>query len=291
MIYLSYCKEGTGDVQWLHAAIQLAPHPACPAVHFTPISPNSVMGSQAGWMVVALAAALIGTVLRVLFALILLLCILPVSGLCKLLGLLSPAVISPRTLSGCALVLTQAAFWATLKFSSLWVRITPADDTQQQWAALMSGLGERPTMILGNHTSFMDTLITISSAPVSVVWKMKTYFNRALINMPILGGIIKAQQQFSVPFKGSADGDFSVDRDAMAKVDQEVDAFIASGGTLAGAAAALYSLPSLSGSLMWVGVSAALWAGWCGAQVSCASSPKGSSTPHPPPSCPSATGA
>jgi 1-acyl-sn-glycerol-3-phosphate acyltransferase len=191
------------------------------------------MASKAGWMVVALVAALVGSFLRVVFALTLLLFILPVCGACKLLGLLSPAVISARTLSGIALVLTQAAFSATLKVCSFWVRLVPADDTQQQWAALKSGLGgDRPAMILGNHTSFLDTLITISTAPVGVMWNMKTYFNHALVNMPILGSIIKAQQQFSVPFKGTADGDFSVDREAMAKVDLEVDAFISGGGVL-----------------------------------------------------------
>ena len=52
------------------------------------------MASKAGWMVVALVAALVGSFLRVVFALTLLLFILPVCGACKLLGLLSPAVIS-----------------------------------------------------------------------------------------------------------------------------------------------------------------------------------------------------
>ena len=54
----------------------------------------------------------------------------------------------------------------------------------------------------------------------------------ALLKMPVLGGLIEKMGHFVVPFKGSKDGDFSVDKKLMAKVEEKVDEFLRSGGFL-----------------------------------------------------------
>ena len=64
--------------------------------------------SKAGWVVVALTAALIGAVLRALFAVLLLL-MLPANGIAKLVGLLCPIVLSRYTLGSITLAVTKAS--------------------------------------------------------------------------------------------------------------------------------------------------------------------------------------
>ena len=54
----------------------------------------------------------------------------------------------------------------------------------------------------------------------------------ALLKMPILGGLIDKMGHFVVPFKGSKDGDFSVDKKLMAKVEEKVDEFLQVRGLL-----------------------------------------------------------
>ena len=53
-----------------------------------------------------------------------------------------------------------------------------------------------------------------------------------LLNMPILGACIKVMGHFPVAFKGTKDGDFSVDREQMAQTQKRVDDHIESGGVL-----------------------------------------------------------
>ena len=68
--------------------------------------------------------------------------------------------------------------------------------------------------------------------PTRVVYRSRTYAADHLLNMPILGTIIRSMGHFPVAFKGKADGDFSVDREKMAQIQTRVDNHIQSGGML-----------------------------------------------------------
>jgi 1-acyl-sn-glycerol-3-phosphate acyltransferase len=68
--------------------------------------------------------------------------------------------------------------------------------------------------------------------PLRCVYRSRTYMASYLLDMPILGTCIRAMGHFEVSFKGTKDGDFSVDREKMAQTQLRVDAHIDSGGML-----------------------------------------------------------
>ena len=104
---------------------------------------------------------MVGSVLRVCFGLTLAVFMTVDWLVCRLLLLCS--CISERTRGGCALVSTQLAFTATL-FLSPWVWITAEPGKDEVWAEIQKQLDSddpRPIFLLGNHTSFMDTVLTV----------------------------------------------------------------------------------------------------------------------------------
>jgi hypothetical protein len=105
--------------------------------------------------------SMVGSVLRVCFGLTLAVFMLVNWLVCRLLLLCS--CISERTRSGCALVSSQLAFGATLLLSP-WIWITAEPGKDEIWAEIQKQLDSddpRPVFLLGNHTSFMDTLLTV----------------------------------------------------------------------------------------------------------------------------------
>jgi 1-acyl-sn-glycerol-3-phosphate acyltransferase len=157
----------------------------------------------------------------------------------KGLTLIPRFLLSTRTRQGYCLLCAKAAWSATL-FLSPWIRLKPAVDMDAQWKQLMKGLelsdqatsSSRPTFILGNHTSFLDTMLTVTKMPSSLVQRARTYMAEYLFKLPILSTICHAIGHFPVYFNSSKDGDFGVDREKMAQVDSLVDEHLRAGGVL-----------------------------------------------------------
>lgn len=173
----------------------------------------------------------VGSVLRVCFALSLSVTMIVAAAICKVL-LMLPVPENRRC--GMALVVSQAAFGLALLLSP-WAWITGEDNLGQMFAAIQTQLDNddvRPVFVLGNHTSFLDTVLAVAKMPMRCIYRSRTYMASYLLDLPLLGTVIRAMGHFEVTFKGTKDGDFSVDREKMAQTQVRVDAFIASGGML-----------------------------------------------------------
>jgi len=152
--------------------------------------------------------------------------------------------LSKDTKEGCCLMLIKASWTMSFLFSP-WVRCTPSEDIALQWnntlqimeksdeAAKKLGAEPRPLFILGNHTSFLDTVIAASiGLPRSVLWRCRTYMDSALFKLPVLATVCLSVGHFPVHFASGEDGVFKVDTVKMEKVDKKVDAHLRSGGWL-----------------------------------------------------------
>jgi 1-acyl-sn-glycerol-3-phosphate acyltransferase len=92
--------------------------------------------------------------------------------------------------------------------------------------------GARPVFVLGNHTSFLDTILTITRLTTPIALESKTYMSSHLFKLPILSTICLGCGHFSVPYKGSGDDDFSIDKEKIAATQKLVDQHIEARGVL-----------------------------------------------------------
>ena len=144
---------------------------------------------------------------------------------------------SKNAKEGLSLQIVKATWSTALFFAQPWVRQEAADDFQEttdvfnQCVAAFEETG-RPVFILGNHTSFLDTILTVSKLPMYVIGRTRTYMSSHLFNLPILSTICKGCGHFPVHFTSSELGKFSVDREKMKIVGADVDAHINKNGLL-----------------------------------------------------------
>lgn len=110
-------------------------------------------------------------------------------------------------------------FWRIGIMLSPWIRIRKVDGDDYR---VLVPDETRPTIILINHTSFMDTIIAVTQLPCSTVHIARTYLASYLLKIPLLSIMIRAIGHYPVYFKRSEDGDFSVDKDRMNTVTRDV---------------------------------------------------------------------
>eukprot|EP01043_Picozoa_sp_COSAG02_P016500 COSAG02_NODE_728_length_17995_cov_52.042244_6_plen_204_part_00 len=104
---------------------------------------------------------MVGSVLRVCFALTLAIFMLAEWLVCRLLTLCP--CISERTRQGCALVSCRVC-WSGALLLAPWIWITGEPGEDEVWAEILKQLESddpRPVFLLGNHTSFMDTFVSV----------------------------------------------------------------------------------------------------------------------------------
>jgi 1-acyl-sn-glycerol-3-phosphate acyltransferase len=80
-----------------------------------------------------------------------------------------------------------------------------------------SAMGEsgKPVLILGNHTSFLDTLLFAAFIDMRVVGGIKTLVAASLFKLPLLGYIMKSIGHIPVYFNKAKEhiaGQFETDR-------------------------------------------------------------------------------
>lgn len=178
--------------------------------------------------------------LRNLFGLTLVLNMMWCAALCKLVSVMT--FISPRSRNGYSVLLVQLA-WRISLFFSPWVSVDKTSKTGQAAAKMVeqmkqiqadhaSGKMTSPIFVLGNHTSFLDTILTASKLPAVVMFYARTYMGAHLLKLPLLSTIVRACGHFPVYFTSGEDGKFSVDREKMGQVDKLVDNHIDAGGLL-----------------------------------------------------------
>lgn len=158
---------------------------------------------------------------------------------CKIISLIPGLKKSYR--EGLPLMVVQFA-WRVSLWLSPWIWITAAPRVAAQWKQFSQDMLKddskpvafrQPAFVISNHTSFLDTILTVCVMPASVAWRTRTYMGAHLFQMPILSTICKALGHFPVYFTGSKYGEFSVDRAKMDEVQRRVDAHLEHGGVLA----------------------------------------------------------
>lgn len=118
--------------------------------------------------------------------------------------------------------------WRMLLACSCWVRLDVEGLAEFRSKLAQSG---RPAVIVSNHASFMDTILLVTFMPLAQQAKIKMMVSSHLLNMPIIGTIATAMGHKAVPFKATgADGTFELDKELMAKRQQELELHVASGG-------------------------------------------------------------
>ena len=155
--------------------------------------------------------------------------------ICKALLHTPDFLVTRRVREGLALVASHYAFAAAIGLSP-WIEVVSDGDLGATWAEVVGHLRDhgdaRPVFLVGNHTSFLDTVLTVAKAPLPLIFRARTYVSDHLLKMPILGTVIGAMGLFTVNFKGRTEDDFSVDKARMAEMQLKVDAHIKDGGVL-----------------------------------------------------------
>eukprot|EP00418_Pyrodinium_bahamense_P081580 CAMPEP_0179059306 /NCGR_PEP_ID=MMETSP0796-20121207/25288_1 /TAXON_ID=73915 /ORGANISM="Pyrodinium bahamense, Strain pbaha01" /LENGTH=335 /DNA_ID=CAMNT_0020756065 /DNA_START=1 /DNA_END=1008 /DNA_ORIENTATION=- len=151
--------------------------------------------------------------------------------------------LSRKIREGCSLMLVQVAWRLTLLFAP-WVWRTAAVGDNKRWDAVLAGLERsnaeaasrnaphRPLFILGNHTSFLDAMVSSASFPSRVLWRCRTYMDRHLFQLPVLATVCHSVGHFPVHFKSDQSGAFKVDAAKMELVEKQVAEHLGQGGWL-----------------------------------------------------------
>jgi 1-acyl-sn-glycerol-3-phosphate acyltransferase len=152
---------------------------------------------------------------------------------CKLVHLLP---LDKKTREGISLMLLQVGWRSSVLFSP-WIRTKELHEND--WSEIMklqekaaAEKKNRPLFVLGNHTSFFDTIFSVTKFPSAALWRLRTYMKSDLFNFPILGTVCRCVGHFAVHFASSEDGSFKVDTEKMAVVEKGVDEHLSSGGWL-----------------------------------------------------------
>ncbi|CAC22648.1 acyltransferase-like protein, copy 1 [Leishmania major strain Friedlin] len=95
------------------------------------------------------------------------------------------------------------------------------------------GISQHHSAYVGNHASFWDVYAFIGLTPFRQLLNTRTMMKSSLRKIPIFGGVFDRVGHFPVYFKSDADGNFEVDKEKQAQVQEGIDAHIASGGNLA----------------------------------------------------------
>jgi len=127
-----------------------------------------------------------------------------------------------------AVLFTTCIFWRVLFGLCCWVRVRAPD--LSSFRRLMGSTG-RPVVVVANHMSFLDTILLVSMMPLSHIVKIKMFVSGALLKMPCVGTIIRAAGHIAVPFKAGSDiNSFELDRELMAKRQQDLEDHVRQGG-------------------------------------------------------------
>lgn len=119
------------------------------------------------------------------------------------------------------------SWWLSSKFS-YWLsfQMTGIQDMRNG----LNAAGGKPRCLLLNHLSFFDSILVTGLLPFHAISDMKTFAAGHVMKLPVVGTISTACGHLTVPFAGTKDGDFSVDKEAVAKVQKEMDEHVRAGG-------------------------------------------------------------
>ena len=173
-------------------------------------------------------AGLVARLLRLCFIIIFGLMSSVAAMACAGLLLLPASVLSTEHRKSAAALVIQF-FWRAAMLLSPWIRVCKADGAENR---VLVPDESRPTIVLVNHTSFLDTVFAVTLLPCGTVHRARTYLASYLLKVPLLSTMIRATGHYPVFFKRSEDGDFSVDKERMKDVTREVREHLDQNGVL-----------------------------------------------------------
>lgn len=119
--------------------------------------------------------------------------------------------------------------WRALLSCACWVSFDI--EGLAEFRAEIKQLNGRGAVIIGNHTSFLDTIITVAMIPLSKIHLVKMFVSPHLKKIPLLGDIVKAMNHLGVPFKDSSTtGGMEVDKEKMVELQQTLEDYVKGGG-------------------------------------------------------------
>lgn len=130
------------------------------------------------------------------------------------------------------------AWWLTIKLCCCFFSLR-FEGNREMNDSLASFWG-KPRLIMTNHSSFMDAIATNAALSGKNAVNVKTLASSHIFNIPFLGGLAEGAGHFPVNFKshkteeatvegGGSVADFSVDKDAIAKVMKEYEDWVMNG--------------------------------------------------------------
>jgi 1-acyl-sn-glycerol-3-phosphate acyltransferase len=123
------------------------------------------------------------------------------------------------------------------------VRLTGMDEVCKQ----LNERDGKPRLILFNHLSFFDTMLLTTLFPFRLTGSCRMMASEHLFKMPVVGTLVAGPGHLKIPFKNhetktaepeagnaaalskGSKADFSVDKEAVAKVMQNFEAFVGAG--------------------------------------------------------------
>eukprot|EP00927_Polykrikos_kofoidii_P078603 TRINITY_DN75407_c0_g1_i1.p1 TRINITY_DN75407_c0_g1~~TRINITY_DN75407_c0_g1_i1.p1 ORF type:complete len:349 (-),score=58.86 TRINITY_DN75407_c0_g1_i1:71-1030(-) len=119
--------------------------------------------------------------------------------------------------------------WRTVLMLCGWILVKPEglDNLRNCFDA-----GDRPRILIANHTSFFDMILISSFIPLAFVSKVKFMVSKQLVEIPCVGTLVSGCGHISVPFKVSEKDLTSVDFDneSMAERWKVVEEHVHTGG-------------------------------------------------------------
>lgn len=130
--------------------------------------------------------------------------------------------LSAPTKQGLNLLYTKFAFKLAITLSP-WIWISAAPGTKEEIKKLVKAMKDsdkdgKPVIVLGNHTSFLDTVLFVALCPMSVLWRTRTFMSAHLFSLPLLSTMCKAIGHFPVHFLKGEYGKFSLNQEKMGPI-------------------------------------------------------------------------
>jgi 1-acyl-sn-glycerol-3-phosphate acyltransferase len=82
------------------------------------------------------------------------------------------------------------------------------------------------------HCSFFDSLFFLSVAPLSLLWRGRTFMKSSLLNLPLFGYVLQCAGYFPVYFANENSTSFHVNKERQAAVAADVEAWLSGGNSM-----------------------------------------------------------
>eukprot|EP00438_Fugacium_kawagutii_P012959 Skav229729 [mRNA] locus=scaffold1287:41719:42624:+ [translate_table: standard] len=136
-----------------------------------------------------------------------------------------------KSVSG-ILIAMLVLMWRLVLFFCAWIRI----DIEYADGPFLGASG-KPAVLLMNHTSFMDSVLAVSMAPLKRSSDVRVLVANGIFKIPLLGTVMREMGLPEVPFKVTAEGssggdptDLTVDKNLMHERLRAFNDHIKSGG-------------------------------------------------------------